>query len=492
VALLTAILILLLISVVAISLVVASRTESALTGNYRSSTSVYYAGMAGLEEARGRMLTKNPDYFNNTVPGFVPPAGALLPLGQVRYILNPLPGEVVAPTNLASATTYPDNEYQQEFGVPVPGATTQTIASVSTQAGIQGPLYKWVRITAATEKSIGVDVDNDGLANDNAIPLFFDNSHLNGAGALQPSLVVNAAPPPSALQALEITSLAVLPNGSKKLLQYIVTPVTYNLNFPSALTLTGSQVNFNGANSNQYFVNGTDGSGNPPAVPGCVPNAPSVPAVGVTNAADVNTVINGTPGTGYTGIPGNRTTHYTGGTPPIPSPSVGNISGSLNVNLQSTSSLNTLVQNITANADLVIPGNATQANMPASMAVNNPMTVVVDGDFSMTGNFTGYGLLVVTGNFAYSGTTGWNGIVLVIGSGTTTFLGSGGGNNGFTGAIYAATIKDAQGNLLPNLGVVNFDISGGGGNGVYFNSCWIKNAQQPPTFRVLSFREIPY
>ncbi len=489
---LTAILILLLISVVAISLVVASRTESALTGNYRSSTSVYYAGMAGLEEARGRMLTKNPDYFNNTVPGFVPPAGALLPLGQVRYILNPLPGEVVAPTNLASATTYPDNEYQQEFGVPVPGATTQTIASVSTQAGIQGPLYKWVRITAATEKSIGVDVDNDGLANDNAIPLFFDNSHLNGAGALQPSLVVNAAPPPSALQALEITSLAVLPNGSKKLLQYIVTPVTYNLNFPSALTLTGSQVNFNGANSNQYFVNGTDGSGNPPAVPGCVPNAPSVPAVGVTNAADVNTVINGTPGTGYTGIPGNRTTHYTGGTPPIPSPSVGNISGSLNVNLQSTSSLNTLVQNITANADLVIPGNATQANMPASMAVNNPMTVVVDGDFSMTGNFTGYGLLVVTGNFAYSGTTGWNGIVLVIGSGTTTFLGSGGGNNGFTGAIYAATIKDAQGNLLPNLGVVNFDISGGGGNGVYFNSCWIKNAQQPPTFRVLSFREIPY
>lgn len=492
VALLIAILILLLISVVAISLVVASRTESALSGNYRSSTSVYYAGMAGLEEARGRMLAKNPNYFNNTAPGFVPAAGALLPLGQVRYILNPLPGEVVAPTNLGSNTTYPDNEYQTEFGVPVPAATTQTIASVSTVAGIQGPLYKWVRITAATEKSLGVDVDNDGAPNDNVIPLFFDAAHVNGAGTLQPSLIVAAIPPSTALQALEITSLAVLPNGSKKLLQYVVTPVTYGLNFPSALTLTGSQVNFSGANSNVYFVNGTDGSGNPPAVPGCTPGASSYPAVGVTNAADVNTVINGTPGTGYTGIPGNRTSHYTGGTPLIPSPSVSNIGSSLSPSLQTPSSLNALVLAITANADLVITGNATQANMPASMSQTNPMTIVVDGDFSMTGNFTGYGLLVVTGNFAYSGTTGWKGIVLVIGAGTTTFLGSGGGSNEFDGAIYAATIKDSLGNLLPSLGVVNFSISGGGGNGVYYNSCWIKNAQQPPTYRVLSFREIPY
>ena len=491
VALLMAILILLLISVVAISLVVASRTESALTGNYRSSTNVYYAGMAGLEEARGRLLAKNPNYFNNTVPTFMPAAGVPLAVGQVRYILNPLPGEVVAPTNLGSATTYPDNEYLTEFGTPVTAAVVQTIPSVSTVAGIQGPLYKWVRITAATEKSLAVDVDNDGLPNDVATPLYFDTAHMNGA-AVQPSLVVTAIPPATAMQALEITSLAVLPNGSKKLLQYVVTPVTFGLTFPSALTLTGSQVNFNGANSNQYFVNGTDGSGNPPAVPGCTPNTPSVPSVGVNNAADVTTVINGTPATSYGGIPANRTSHYTGGTPLIPSPSVSNIAGSLPPTLQSPSSLNTLVQLITANADLVISGNATQSNMPAGMSQTNPMTVVVNGDFSMTGNYTGYGTLVVTGNFAYSGTTGWKGIVLVVGSGTTTFLGNGGGSNSFVGAIYAATIKDALGNLLPNLGVVNFDISGGGGNGVFYNSCWIKNAQQPPTYRVLSFREITY
>jgi len=51
VALLIAIFVLMLISVVAISLIVASGGESSLAGNYRSSTSAFLAGSAGLEEA---------------------------------------------------------------------------------------------------------------------------------------------------------------------------------------------------------------------------------------------------------------------------------------------------------------------------------------------------------------------------------------------------------------------------------------------------------
>jgi hypothetical protein len=140
----------------------------------------------------------------------------------------------------------------------------------------------------------------------------------------------------------------------------------------------------------------------------------------------------------------------------------------------------------------VINGNATQANMPAGMSATNPETIVVNGDFSMTGNFTGYGLLVVTGNFSYSGTTGWKGIILVVGQGTTTFLGNGGGSNEFDGAIFSATTRDANGNELPAFGNVGFDISGGGGNGIYYNSCWINQANQPPTYQVLSFRELNF
>ena len=60
----------------------------------------------------------------------------------------------------------------------------------------------------------------------------------------------------------------------------------------------------------------------------------------------------------------------------------------------------------------------------------------MNGDLSLNGNVTGYGLLVVTGTFSPGGNVGWNGIVLVIGKGIIT--GNGGGNNQYTGAIVVA------------------------------------------------------
>ena len=122
------------------------------------------------------------------------------------------------------------------------------------------------------------------------------------------------------------------------------------------------------------------------------------------------------------------------------------------------------------------------------MSASNPKVVFVDGSFDLGPN-TGYGLLVVTGNFQYHGNSGWKGIILVVGDGTTTFLGNGGGNGEFDGAIFAATTRDASGNQLPNFGSVNFDINGGGGNGMYYNSCWINRVQQPPSYQILSFQE---
>ena len=153
VALLLSIFVLLAISVVAIAMILASGTESALAGNYRTSTSAYYAATGGLEEARGRLLSKNTDYFNNTVANFMPPLGTTFTVGQVRYILNPNGGEAIAPLTQGNPATYPDSEYAVEFGINPPPATTQTIPSTSAlTAGVTPPLYKWVRITAATER----------------------------------------------------------------------------------------------------------------------------------------------------------------------------------------------------------------------------------------------------------------------------------------------------------------------------------------------------
>jgi hypothetical protein len=481
IALLLSIFVLLAISVVAIAMIIASGTESALAGNYRTSTSAYYAATGGLEEARSRMLPKNPNYFG---AAFMPPLGTPLLPTQVRYILNPAPGEVVAPLTQLNPATYPDSEYRLEFlGADPLAANTQTITSTSAlAAGVTPSLYKWVRITAATEKSlgdhaagvasVGRDVNGDTVI-DTTTPIYYDSA------LTPPKFIVSAAPPATAQQVFQITALAVLPNRTEKLLQYTVAAKTFNLNFPSALTIGANNVTFNGANSVPYKVNGQDGSGGGPAVPGCTPNpATFKDAIGATNAGDVAAIKAGIPRpANYTGL---------GGT----TPNVGPVS--LATSLDTPLDVYNTVQTITNAADLVISGNATNADMPPAMSASNPMTVVVDGDFSMTGGFTGYGLLVVTGNFAYSGNTGWNGIVLVVGDGTTTYNGNGGGNNQFNGAIYVATIWDASHNLLNNFGPVSYDISGGGGNGVYYDSCWVKAAQQPATYQVLSFREIPY
>lgn len=470
VALLIAIFVLLLISVAAVSLIVASRTEDQLTGNYHSSQSAYYASLSGLEEARGRLLPTNINYFNTTVAGFIP-AGTLL-TNQVRYITNPLGAQNVL-------TAYPDNEYAQEFGAAP--ANVQTIPSVSgtNAANIPGPLFKWVRINAVTEASLNIDVNQDGVL-DPTTPLFYDTAHLPNPSMIVPS-PAGANPssiPSTAKQVLEVTSFSVLPNGTEKLTQYLVTPESFGLSLPSALTLLSGQASMAGGNSANYAIAGADQ---------CGQQATPLPAIGVDGGGTTNTnsVIAGLP----------RPNNYTGagGTP-----SVSNVGGSLPTNLQTPASLNALVQLISQNANAVVgtappaapSGTYGPSNLPSAMSSTNPQTVVVNGNYSQSGNFTGYGLLVVTGSFSFSGNTGWNGIILVIGNGTVS--GNGGGNNSFNGAIFVANTLNSSGQPLAALGPASFSINGGGGSGINYNSCWVNNVQQPPTYKTLSFREIAY
>src|SRR5690242_11421638 len=117
VALLVAMISLLLITAVGVAMVVASGSESALSGNYRSSSSAYYAAFAGLEEARGRLLPTNPNTLVGVLNSGIPLFGTTMtiaPVSQVAYILNPnIPAGESAGTIMG---TYPDNEYDQEFG----------------------------------------------------------------------------------------------------------------------------------------------------------------------------------------------------------------------------------------------------------------------------------------------------------------------------------------------------------------------------------------
>ena len=476
-ALLIGIFALLLISVVGIALLVSTGTDTALAGNYRTSTAAYYASVAGLEEARGRLLWRNPDFINksNAYPTLFSGQGTTFGLTDVLYILNPATGETVDPTN--STSPYADTEYAAEFGWSLSNAIVHTTLSVSPLLTpyLPGPLYKWVRINAVTEKAINMAVDcNSSL--DPLTDLFYGGSGLYRPGSGCPSN------PSTGVQALEITAFAYMPDKSTKLLQYVVAPNSLNIIFPAALTIAGNGVNYAGPNSTSFYVNGND----PTTGRTCTaPPLSPVSAIGYTNPADQLNVVAGT-----SSQPGN----YVGSAPPPPAPatpSVGLVT--LPVTLQKPSQLDALVQSVTQSADAVIPGPATGSNLTSlAMSSTNPMTVVINGDLDLTSwHNTGYGLLLVTGNLNYDPDASWEGIVLVIGRGT--FSGSRLGSGRFDGAILIAQTRDPLGNLLPdpNLGFssVNFN-SAMGGVGIYYNSCMILQAEAPTSYRVLSFREI--
>jgi hypothetical protein len=476
IALLISIFILLLISVVAIALIVSSSTESSLAGNYRSSTGVYYAATAGLEEARGRLLAKDPNSFNSTAPGFLPSPGTPLAIGAVAYVLNPGPTEAMG----SILTTYPDVEYNAEFGAAP--ATVTTTASIWNSSPLNTlsfppPLYKWARINAVSEKSLSIDVDGDGLA-DSTTPLYYDGTHFSNSSTV-------------GTEVIEISSLAMLPNGSQKLLQYLAAPIPLNLTFQAALTLDGDTAQFLVPNSNNFQVQGIDTA----SVGSCLPGSTFLPAVGYTNSSDssqstIRSAIASGPPPG--GNPDLRD-HFTNGTPPYPSISF----VTLTPNLQTVGGLNQLVQSITQLADATVTGPVTQSDssniMPPGMNAANPKVVVVNGDLTMNHwTSTGYGLLLVTGKFTFDPDAAWDGIVLVIGQGWVYSHQSGSGQ--FEGAMFLARTVDASNNPLPpssRPNAPNFQFtSSSGSNGIYYSSCWIQAAMPTLSYRVLSFHEI--
>jgi hypothetical protein len=514
-ALLIAIFALLLISVVAIAMIVSTGTDSALAGNYRTASGAYYASVAGLEEARGRLLFKNPNFINQggsytnvlfDSTGTLPAWG----LTNVVYIINPAPGETVDPALLSgpNPTAYPDTEYGNEFSWGLSGANVLPyVISASSASGLSpGPSYKWVRINAVSEQSLKIDVNGNSTLDPYVV--YYDPAHVNpGApNTPAPSLVTSSSgfpasttppsppPTPTSVQALEVTALAVLPGGGTRLLQYLVAPVMISpdvgdMAFPGALTLDGNGVNFLAPTSATSFqMNGVDTPPSPWPLPCSPAPVPAMASIAYTNSADYNPLFNQV---------NPYKASYPGAmlVPPANTPTTPSLSNiALRQSWLTPISLDAVVQDITNSADIIIQGPATGAdllNKAPGTSPSNPMTIVVNGDFNFTRNTsTGYGLLLVTGNMTYDPDASWVGIVMVVGQGSFTI--NKGGSGGFTGAFFVAKTRDSAGNLLPTLGAASFNvINNRPGSGVLYSSCAIRAAQGPLTYKVLSFHEIP-
>ncbi len=493
IALLISIFVLLLISVVAIALIVSSGTETSLAGNYRSSTGVYYAALSGIEEARGRLSIQDPNSFKTTWPTFYPAPGSTLPIGTVGYILNPGPTEAAG----TLLTTYPDAEYDSEFGSgALAAATVGTTLSIwnrtplTTNLSFPGPLYKWVRINAVSEISLKLADTYPFLdGTQDPTPLYYDGAHLNDTN--------------SGRQVFEITALAVLPNASgqnsQKLLQYLAAPGPLTLppflsSAPlAALTLSGSPGNsptFHAPANNAAFAveghnfgcSGTDTGSNPVVAVGLFGDYS-----GSSYNSDLSNITGGIPASpasvqqSYIGVNSAPDVEYLTSYP---------------VSVMSPAQVDAIAQYIIQNADaaLVPAGsNATQTAYLTSLGMSptNIMTVIAKGNLDISNwSHDGYGLLLVTGTFTYDPDTNWNGIVLVIGQGIVN--GSHMQYKQINGSMFVAKTRDASGNLLTGRigGASVAFLDSMQGNGIRYSSCWVQKAQPVSTYKVLSFHEI--
>jgi len=498
-ALLIALLALFLISAIGLGMMYMSTGETSINANYKDSQTAFFAMRAGLEEGRDRLRT------NATIPiANLPTTQLPGTANSILYIINSSGvADVVDP--ITPGNKYFDDELCHETvaglvysapgtgaacaAAPPAGSVPAYVLSTSPYTGTASALnYKWVRYTLKQNNTFP-----------NALVHPVDANNLVGSqvcwnSATNQEVVVSSLGYADCVTAHNnltnvgplyiVTSLAITPSGSRRVGQYEVAGITI-LPPPGALSLDGPGATFPTApNSHNFTIDGIDGQGGAPAVPGCVPNPnTAVPAVGVDDQAGVNNLLGVPVGTGT--IPQNRYGNYIGclaagscAAAAAGSPSIVNDAAQLTGIWSSPSQLNTLVSSMANSADLTLTcgingvGGAA-CGFPAQGlgTVANPQITFVNGDFNMGPN-TGAGVLIVTGTMSFNGNAGFNGIVFVVGQGG--FQMSGGGGAQFNGQVFIANTNSHASPFtqLATLGSPTISWNGGGGNGIYYNSCW--------------------
>jgi len=410
------------ITAVGFALMLSSATETLIHRDFRGSGVAFYASRGGLEEARGRM---GPAAGVNRIPP--PPdvnTGIYILLNNT---IDPRAGCAYNGGNCADPDPPRNFSFQQSLQDPLSPANPAQVP------------YAWVKITLATQEVLGRNLVNPAqpppLATVDPTQVYFDGRNL----------FLCAVPPCEGSPVFIYTAMAIEPGGSRHIVRevgsYANTP-----GLPAALTLDGPNPSFRGGTSARYGISGIDQGA----------QSDDEAAIGVIDNSDIGTVESGAP------RPGN----YPGSGSASPPPAdVQNVSGSLDPLYQDCDGLDLLVANLRLAADHVYTG--TTAGLPDPGSTGSPVTNVVDGDLTLSGTFSGAGILVVTGNLYISGDPSFDGIIYVVGSGSMTISGS--GNGVFRGGIFIANTEPSC-STSGTLGSPQFAINGGGNSGIRYNT----------------------
>ncbi len=297
-----------------------------------------------------------------------------------------------------------------------------------------------------------------------------------------------------------LTSTATGPNNTKAIVEIGVslppppssTPMTFPAN-PGTVTLLGNSASFIGGNSNAKSMNGDDQCG----------AASSLPVVSVSAAgslAGVQSSINGTkPKTYHTKVNGVSVDASTNMNDVAKAMTAGQMT-SAGYNLNDAASLNSLVNAIQALPQAVtVADGASSDAVPGGIGTASSQKVIVaNGDFTLSGGASGFGLLVVKGTLTFSGNINWTGIIMVIGDGV--MVRNGGGNGTISGAVWIANTSGPDGTpgtADDTMGAAVLNTSGGGASNIQYCSSAVANAisltAPTPTYSPLivkSFRQV--
>jgi Tfp pilus assembly protein PilX len=475
-ALIIALLTLLLISAALMGMFIMSNTETNVSANFRDEQTAFFASRAGVEEIRDRLRSSATNSLSGNLPTTALPGAA----NGVLYITNPAAGEIVTPW-LTTGSNYPDDEICKEVTCAsgVPTGTWYVPAQSASASYAAAPIlpWKWVRVMAKANKSAtGITrvTSVDGTTNGNRV-CWTGTNEIATAALSCPAANANYLP------VYELTALAVTTSGSRRMRQYEVTQNSLPP-IPGAIVFDGTNPDFsNNPHSNPSLVSGTDVAQGPNAGVGCGPGN-NEPAVGAYGGGSVTTLT----APGYLNRPGNYPSGSTA------SPAVSDVTSQLGP-FSTVDGLTKVVNTITAAAGgNVYPGGSTPTNMGTNAA---PVVNVVQGPLSLGGS--GAGILLVEGDLTLLGGFSYNGIILVIGTGTVTKNGGGGGT--LNGSLLVANLyTDATHSTLIPLGYNNppgpplIGWNGGGNATFQYDSCWISSVTQGLPFTIVTQRELIY
>ena len=207
-------LILTILSLLGLGLMTSATLETRIQSNARSSSRVYYAAEAGLEEASYRMIGDSL----NAIP--------LTQLDTATEVVYIRQNSSINPTD-SSSSDY-DTEYaSSNFG---------TVTYYTTNQSSNPIPYRWVKLSRKTKRLSGHDVNNGGLTTNQDVPIYYDHAEY----LYDPGAGINASK--TGYPVYQLTSFARTSDGTSSKVRREISSAGFEM--PGAIFFDGPNPTF--------------------------------------------------------------------------------------------------------------------------------------------------------------------------------------------------------------------------------------------------------